>query len=111
MNDGTVNPMWVRDPERPVRKARPAIGLALPISFFILTKKRCNSLVWNATEPAVHAGAFAFIAGREFSRADSPQSRTNETGVVPCSQFRHASAARSIYVQNNAASPKSRAGC
>jgi hypothetical protein len=62
-------------------------------------KKSRNSLVWNAIEPlrpAIDARVFAFIAGREFSRADFPQTGTNETGVVPCSQFRHASAARSI---------------
>jgi CRISPR/Cas system-associated endonuclease Cas1 len=50
-------------------------GMALQIGFLHSDKHGRNSLVWDAIEPLranINARVFAFVASREFSRADFP---------------------------------------
>ena len=57
-------------------RALSALGMSLPIGFLHADRKGRNSLVWDAIEPlrpAIDACVFAFIARREFSRSDFPQ--------------------------------------
>ena len=61
-------------------RALAALGLTLPIGFLHSDRKGRNSLVWDAIEPlrpAIDARVFAFIAAREFRRADFPQTGRN----------------------------------
>jgi CRISP-associated protein Cas1 len=61
-------------------KALAARGMALSIGFLHADKKGRNSLVWDAIEPlrpAIDARVFAFIAAREFARADFVQTGTS----------------------------------
>ena len=55
-------------------------GMALQIGFLHSDKHGRNSLVWDAIEPLrakINARVFAFIASREFGRADFPASGIN----------------------------------
>ena len=57
-----------------------ALGLALQIGFLHSDRKGRNSLVRDAIEPlrpAIDARVFAFIAAREFCRADFPEAGRN----------------------------------
>jgi CRISPR/Cas system-associated endonuclease Cas1 len=52
-------------------------GMALQIGFLHSDKHGRNSLVWDRIEPLrvrINARVFAFIASREFARADFPAS-------------------------------------
>ncbi len=56
-------------------RALAGLGLALQIGFLHADKHGRNSLVWDTIEPLrarINARVFAFVASREFSRADFP---------------------------------------
>ena len=56
-------------------RALAGLGLALQIGFLHSDKHGRNSLVWDTIEPLrarINARVFAFVASREFSRADFP---------------------------------------